>query len=111
MASVGCFRWFRALVPAVHRRGRAGRNSDRGRTVRARVAPRFASPPRFPLPLIGRRPTAMVCALLIRAMLAGLLAGIVRFLFARQLGAPPVNTAIPSDSYVESTVHIAEAEV
>jgi len=53
----------------------------------------------------------MVRALLIRGMLAGLLAGILGFLFARQLGEPPVNTAIAFESYVEYTVHNAEPEV
>jgi hypothetical protein len=53
----------------------------------------------------------MVRALLIRGMLAGLLAGIVGFLFARQLGEPPVNTAIAFESYVEYAVHGEEPEV
>jgi hypothetical protein len=53
----------------------------------------------------------MVRALLIRGMLAGLLAGVLGFLFARQLGEPPVNTAIAFESYVEYTVHNADPEV
>ena len=53
----------------------------------------------------------MVRALLIRGMLAGLLAGILGFLFARQLGEPPVNTAIAFGSYVEYTVHNQQPEV
>jgi hypothetical protein len=53
----------------------------------------------------------MVRALLIRGMLAGLLAGILGLLFARQLGEPPVNTAIAFGSYVEYTVHSAPPEV
>jgi hypothetical protein len=52
----------------------------------------------------------MVRSLLIRGMLAGLLAGVFGFLFARQLGEPPVNTAIAFESYVEYTVHNAEPE-
>jgi hypothetical protein len=53
----------------------------------------------------------MVRALLIRGMLAGLLAGVLGFVFARQIGEPPVNTAIAFESYVEYTVHNAEPEV
>jgi len=44
-------------------------------------------------------------------MLAGLLAGILGFLFARQLGEPAVNTAIAFGSYVEYTVHNEPPEV
>ncbi len=53
----------------------------------------------------------MVRSLLIRGMLAGLLAGILGFLFARQLGEPPVNTAIAFGSYVEYTVHNEAPEI
>jgi hypothetical protein len=53
----------------------------------------------------------MVRSLLIRGMLAGLLAGVFGFVFARQFGEPPVNTAIAYESYVEYTVHNEEAEV
>ena len=53
----------------------------------------------------------MVRRLLVRGMLAGLLAGIVGFLFARQLGEPPVNTAIAFGAYVESNVHTEQPEV
>jgi hypothetical protein len=53
----------------------------------------------------------VVRALLIRGMLVGLLAGILGFLFARQLGEPPVNTAIAFESYVEYTVHNEQPEV
>lgn len=44
-------------------------------------------------------------------MLAGLLAGVLGFIFARQIGEPPVNTAIAFESYVEYTVHNEEPEV
>ena len=50
----------------------------------------------------------MVRALLIRGMLAGLLAGVFGFVFARQFGEGPVNTAIDFESYVEYTVHNTE---
>jgi len=53
----------------------------------------------------------MMRALLIRGMLAGLVAGILGFLFARQLGEPPVNTAIAFQSYVEYAVHNEAPEV
>jgi len=53
----------------------------------------------------------MVRTLLIRGMLAGLFVGVLGFLFARQLGEPPVNTAIAFDSYVEYTVHNQQPEV
>ena len=53
----------------------------------------------------------MVRALLIRGMLAGLLAGVLGFLFAHQIGEPPVNTAIAFEKYVEYTVHNEEPEV
>jgi len=53
----------------------------------------------------------MVRTLLIRGMLAGLLAGILGFLFARQLGEPPVDTAIAFESYVEYTVRHEAPEV
>lgn len=44
-------------------------------------------------------------------MLAGLAAGVVAFLFAHQVGEPPVNTAIAFESYVEYTVHHEDPEV
>jgi hypothetical protein len=55
----------------------------------------------------------MVRSLLVRGMLAGLIAGVVGFLFARLLGEPSVNTAIAFESYVEYTVHdeVPEAEL
>jgi hypothetical protein len=53
----------------------------------------------------------MVRALLIRGMLAGLLAGILGFLFAHQIGEPPVNAAIAFEEYVEYTVHNEAPEV
>jgi hypothetical protein len=47
----------------------------------------------------------MVRSLLIRGMLAGLLAGGLGFLFARLIGEPPVEAAIAFESYVGSTAH------
>lgn len=44
-------------------------------------------------------------------MLAGLLAGVLGFLFAHQIGEPPVNTAIAFGDYVEYTVHNEAPEV
>src|SRR5258706_8413964 len=52
----------------------------------------------------------MVPTLLVRGMLAGLLAGVLGFGFARAIGEPPVNTAIAFESYVEYTVHHGEPE-
>jgi hypothetical protein len=47
----------------------------------------------------------MVRSLLIRGMLAGLLAGVLGFAFARQFGEPSVNTATAFESYVEYDLH------
>jgi len=52
----------------------------------------------------------MVRSLLIRGMLAGLLAGGLGFFFARLIGEPPVEAAIAFESYVGSTAHHAGAE-
>ena len=52
----------------------------------------------------------MVRALLIRGLLAGLLAGVVGFCFARLVGESAVETAISFESYVEYTVHHEEPE-
>lgn len=52
----------------------------------------------------------MVRALLIRGMLAGLLAGVIGFGFALLVGESPVNTAIAFGSYVEVTVRHEEPE-
>jgi hypothetical protein len=52
----------------------------------------------------------MVRALLVRGMLAGLLAGILGFVFAWSVGESPVNSAIAFESYVEYTVHHEEPE-
>ncbi len=43
-------------------------------------------------------------------MLAGLLAGMLAFVFARQFGEPPVEAAIAFESYVEYDVHHAAPE-
>jgi hypothetical protein len=53
----------------------------------------------------------MVRALLIRGMLVGVVAGILGFLFARQLGEPPVNTAIAFESYIEYAVHNEQPKI
>jgi len=53
----------------------------------------------------------MVGALLIRGMLVGLLAGVLGFVFAHQLGEPSVDTAIAFESYVEYDVHHEAPEV
>jgi hypothetical protein len=47
----------------------------------------------------------MVRSLLVRGMLAGLIAGVLGFLFARLIGEPYVEQAIAFESYVEHTVH------
>jgi hypothetical protein len=47
----------------------------------------------------------MVRALLIRGMLAGLLAGLFGFIYSHQFGEPPVETAIAFQSYVEYDLH------
>ncbi|HEY1291703.1 MAG TPA: CbtA family protein [Chloroflexota bacterium] len=47
----------------------------------------------------------MVRALLIRGMLAGLLAGVLGFVYAHQFGEAAVDTAIAFESYVEYDVH------
>jgi len=52
----------------------------------------------------------MVRALLVRGLLAGLLAGIVGFCFAWLVGESSVETAISFESYVEYTVHHEEPE-
>jgi hypothetical protein len=43
-------------------------------------------------------------------MLAGLMAGVVGFVFASLIGEAPVNTAIAFEAYVEYTVHHEEPE-
>jgi hypothetical protein len=53
----------------------------------------------------------MVRALLIRGMLAGLLAGILGFAYAHTLGEGPVDTAIAFESYVEYDLHHQAPEV
>src|SRR2546423_13330793 len=47
----------------------------------------------------------MVRALLVRGMLAGLVAGIVGFCFAFLVGESSVNSALAFESYVEYIVH------
>jgi len=44
-------------------------------------------------------------------MLAGLLAGVLGFVFAHQVGEASVDTAIAFESYVEYDVHHEEPEV
>ena len=53
----------------------------------------------------------MVRALLVRGMLAGLLAGVLGFVFAHQVGEASVDTAIAFESYVEYDVHHEAPEV
>lgn len=53
----------------------------------------------------------MVRALLIRGMLAGLLAGLLGFAYAHQVGEASVETAIAFESYVEYQVHQEAPEV
>ncbi|MBV9598170.1 MAG: CbtA family protein [Chloroflexi bacterium] len=53
----------------------------------------------------------MVGGLLVRGMLAGLLAGVLGFVYAHQFGEPSVNTAIAFESYVEYDVHQQPREV
>jgi hypothetical protein len=53
----------------------------------------------------------MVRLLLVRGMIAGLLAGVLGFGFARFVGEPDVNAAIAFGSYVEYTVHHERPEM
>jgi len=52
----------------------------------------------------------MVRALLIRGMLAGLLAGALGFIYAHQFGENAIDTAIAFEAYVEYEVHHEEPE-
>src|SRR5919206_4641893 len=52
----------------------------------------------------------MVRSLLIRGMLAGLLAGVLGFCFAWVVGERPVDAAIAFEAYVEQSAHHDEHE-
>ena len=90
--------------PAVLRRRRAGRHLRHLRRGRARVGPRRPSPARFPLPLSDAPPVSegtertmnsiSVRALLVRGMLAGLIAGVLALAVAYFLGESRVDAAI-----------------